>query len=164
MNLKYWTESDAQFVERQMSLRAAPALEITWVKADMVLGNARAGCTGAGICRISVQNTAKVGACNCTIIPVWLNHVNPYCLQLVVDKQHLPLKLRKQHFVHNKIEVASPILLPKALTAQLGLHGCRRVIPKKYTLCQDKNFFHHFLDLSKGQEMTTPIIRIADIS
>jgi len=117
----FWNDGAVCFPEIQGQEFTPPVLSTRWVKGDMILGNAHAGCRGAGICKISEHGQRSIlSICGCESIPVFLIRVNNNCIQLIVDKQVFNFAQRMKHFHNNKAAVHKAIPLPHRMREILG--------------------------------------------
>lgn len=129
-----------------------------WVEADLVLGDARMGCRGTGICKIAERGPKGRSTCFEQVVPVWLFVINPRCLQLVVDKRLLSAEQRKRHYFSPYIELHHYFPLPMPLCYRLGLGFPVGIMPRKYPLYQNGHLYHHFLDCKhSGEQSSTPL-------
>lgn len=120
-----------------------------WVRGDMVLGNAHAGCRGAGICKISMQGQMSIhNACGCGCIPVLLVYISSHCIQLIVDKQDLRFSQRMKHFKLNRTNIHKDIPLNPRLRVALGYSTSVSVEQQRVELQENKYYYYFFLNVS----------------
>ncbi len=131
------TRSSSEFV---------PPVEKHWVKADMILGNARLNCQGSGVCKITVRSNSYEQTCKCKKLPIWISFVNNDCLQIIISKLDLSSQIFRSHFANDQVEISQPFEIPKTIGYQLGFSNQVIISAKKYTLFQNKYFFFHYLN------------------
>ena len=149
MNHIFWNESEVHQYNHQLNSHISSDESSRWIKNDLVLGNAKAGCRGAGICQISMHGNTRNKQCSCSVVTAYLARVNPYCLQLIIDKRSLTFQQRKQHFLGTHIELAKKIKIPASIAKSLGYLEDLWILPRSYPLQHDKHFLHHFLDCQR---------------
>lgn len=118
------------------------------VKGNLILGNAKYGCQGAGICRISAKNSHQLNHCKCSKIPIQLIRINSTTLQLNIKKDIFSLVKKEEHYSNKKIELSKRLILPKQLSESLGFRDRLVIFPGHYLLYQNEKYFYHYLDYS----------------
>lgn len=143
--MNYWCSDGTESGFFEIQTRKNHIQNQTWVKADMMLGNARTNCRGSGLCQISVRGSSSASL-HCKVIPVWLNKINSRCLQLIIDKRLLSKEDRLFHFAAKEVVLSKDIKLPTRISYSLGFERTTFLLAKSYALYQDGCYFHHFLD------------------
>lgn len=150
MNQAFWDYGAMPFSEIEGQAFMHRGLSTRWVKADMVLGNAHAGCRGAGICKISVHGQLSVPSiCGCECNPVLLTYVNNCCVQLILDKRDLSFGQHIKHFGENEAAVHKVIPLPYPLCTALGYPANIKIDVQNVDVHEDGFYYYLFMRVSK---------------
>lgn len=144
-------------VQRQEEYDGYPS-----VKTDLVLGNAKRRCSGAGICKISARGQArKKGFCTCAIIPSWLCYVSPSQIDLFFAKKMLTATQYKLLF-RNELEAEKQLIqmscnirLENDISNQLGFSQQVTLLEGGYPLFSIKDWY--YLSFNFDPSLTTSL-------
>lgn len=108
------------------------------LKADLVLGSPKAGCSGVGICHISASSVKKPQV-PCPAYPAHLFRTGRGGLAVAFSEQRLPEAVLLEHFVGGVFRVTDRFILPKSLADALGIN--KRIIhPGEYKVARILSF------------------------
>jgi hypothetical protein len=107
------------------------------LKADLVLGSPKSGCSGVGICHISVSVDKSEFPC-----PAYPTHLFRTCkggLAVAFSEQRLPEAVLLEHFSGGVFRVTDRFIMPKSLAGTLGLKN-RVIHPGAYKVSRKLSF------------------------
>jgi len=103
------------------------------LKADLVLGSPKAGCSGVGICHISASMEKLQIAC-----PAYSAHLfrtTTGGLAVAFFEQQLPEAVLMEHFNRGVFRVTDRFILPKSIAEKLDINQ-RIVYPGEYKVAR----------------------------
>ena len=126
---------------------ALPVIRPLWPdeSVEVNLSVTKAGISGE-LLEIEQIGIRKDGAAETDEIPAEMSRVDFNTFLLVVDARQLT-KLQAHIFYTSKsVRMKTHIIIPPAIRESLGVNTVATFLPKSFSLCRDRQFFHHFLE------------------